>query len=132
MIQIPRRSFKVDVDGKIFTCRELSAGYLKAVQDGADDTASLALTDSIEDITDEDRALFGRDTEAQIYMEIVKFTFQEPLSGADVVNIEKTLGLKSEEIQTLSRSAKEELKALLKARENTLAKENESKKPLQS
>ena len=45
MIAISRRSFKIDVEGKIFTCKELSAGYIKTAQDGGDDSASLAIKD---------------------------------------------------------------------------------------
>ena len=132
MIPISRRSFKIDVEGKIFTCKELSAGYIKTAQDGGDDSASLATKDSMGELTAEDYALFGKDTEGQIYAEIVKFTFEEPLTGADVVNIGKETGLKPEEVQSLSRATKEELKALLQSRESTPAKEAESKKPLQS
>jgi hypothetical protein len=128
MQSISRRSFNIDVEGKIFNCKELSAGYIKAVQDGGDDTAALALKDSIGDISKEDYFLFGKDTEAQIYTAIVKFTFQDKITKDDKENIKNSFNLKDEEMAVLSLTAKEELKSLLTQRETTPKQQEESKK----
>ncbi len=116
MISIPKRRFQFDIEGKIFEASELSARYLLDAQQNPDtDTVDAALKDSMT-LTDDDYRLFGKDALEQMYSEIVKFTFEEKVSGKELIKVMEVLSLTDAEMQTLSVDVKVQLSAIIKKR----------------
>lgn len=117
-IKIPRRFFKIDIDGKVFVAKELSVAYLEeSMEDSTMDTAELAIADSIGEISKEDQKYFGLDTKNLVYAEIVKFTFQEALTASDLKEMSQAYHMNPNEIKALDRSAQIQMKNIMKSRQ---------------
>ena len=130
MKSIPRRSFEVDLDGKKFVVKELSAAYLKQALDGGEDNSRLAIFDAIEDFEEKDFEHFGLETERKLYDMIIDFSYDPVLKMAEVKSIAEALNMKVEEFMSLPRESKLNLKAIVDAR-TPLSKEEvtDRKKP---
>jgi len=114
MLKIPRRSFKVDIDGKIYTANELSFGYVLNSLDGGADTVDGAILDSMPGI---DPAGFSPYVKGKLYSEILKFTFPKTkITAEDKENMIKEFGLKDKELLAMSEDILLSLRATLEAR----------------
>lgn len=116
VVKIPRRSFQLDIDGKVFVAKELSVEYLQEAMNNGSDNADLAIVDSMGTIQEDDLKYFGMETKNVVYGEIVKFTFQNVLSKEDITDIVKEFGITEAELNSLDRSTKAQLKAVLLGR----------------
>jgi len=115
--EIYRRRFNIDLDGRILKAKEISVQYLDMQLDGSDeDLIDLALEDSIGEITKEDLKHFGLETKFDIYRAIMEFSFKPTLSNEDVEAITKEFNMTIEELSSLSRDAKIQLKNVLSSR----------------
>ena len=118
MVSIPKRKFKIDLEGKIFEAKELSAKYLmNAVLNPEEDTHDAAIKDSMGELSTEDYALFGLDTKERVYAEIVKFTFKERLVKEQVAKVCESTGLSEKELSGMSQDAQVQLNAIVEGRE---------------
>ena len=116
-VSIPKRKFKIEIEGKIFEANELSLYYLtNATVNPDSDTIDAAIADALPDISDEDYKLFGVDTKSRIYQELVKFTFREPVTAEKRIRIAKATGLSEEEMRNLSRDSILQLNAIIEER----------------
>jgi len=118
MVSIPKRKFKLDIEGKVFEAKELSAKYLmNAVLNPAEDTHDEAIRDSLGELTTEDYVLFGLDTKERVYAEIVKFTFQERLEKEQIKKVCKGIGISEKELSGMSQDAQVQLHGIVEGRE---------------
>lgn len=117
MVEVPRRKFNIDIDGKIFVAKELSVAYLQETYENRElDSAEYAIKDSIGEIHAEELKHFGIDTMNLVYAEIIKFTFNPTLSAEDYKEICSEFNMKLEEVKALDRSAQIQMKNLVGAR----------------
>ena len=118
MVSIPKRKFNLDLEGKVFEAKELSAKYLmNAVLNPSEDTHDAAIKDSMGELSTEDYALFGLDTKERVYAEIVKFTFQERLGKEQIAKVCKSMGLSEKELAGMSQDAQVQLSGIVEGRE---------------
>ena len=117
MIQVPKRTIKFDIEGRVFEAKELSAFYIMdATTNPSSDTVDNAILDSMGVISNEDLHLFGRETKNILYAEIVKFTFQDKTINSDIEEISEALKLSKDEIKSLSMDAQVQLKNIINNR----------------
>ncbi len=128
MKSIPKRSFKIEIEGKTFVVKELSAAYLKQASMDGTDTSLLAIEDAIEDFSEEDFKLFGVETENKLYKEIVNFTFLPKLSNEETRELAKEINLSEKELLTLDLDTRLALRTIIESRKPMDASENARRK----
>ena len=130
MKKYPRRSFQADIDGRVFTIKEMSVSYLDSIVHDEDETIDAAILDTMGELALQDLECFGQATKANIYAEIIRFTFPEnTITKEDINAIASSFSMSFKEANALPLTTKETLKATLLSRlpRNKVAE----KKPLQ-
>ena len=128
MQAIPRRSFKVDIDGKEFTVKELSVAYRKRAIDEGTDDSYLAILDAVEGFTEDDFERFGTETEIKLYEMIVDFTFKPAMTTKEEKEVAEAFSMSFEEFASLQREAKLALRNIYHSRKETTKEEVEARK----
>ena len=116
MKSIPRRSFKVDIDGEVFVASELSVAYIKSAMDNGIDNSEVAIFDAIVGFSESDYKRFGAETENKLYSMIVDFTFDPTLTTNEEKKIAIEFNMKFEEFVRLDRDTKLILKGIMESR----------------
>ena len=115
MFSIPRRSFKVDIAGEIFTANELTFGYVLDSLDNIDeDTVDGAILNSMPDV---DPLRFSPYVKSKLYAEILKFTFpSSKITAEDRDSLAKAFNFKENELMAMSEDTLLSLRSTLEAR----------------